>query len=75
MNVDNIHSVKKAVGDDAGQREFEAGSGATTDVRNVPLSDVGGSLHGSLLCAKHLALVFELRGHMSDLEHRALLMG
>jgi hypothetical protein len=75
LNVDNIRSVRKAAGDDAKQREFEAGSDATVDLRNVPLNDVGGGLHGSLLRAEHLALVFELRGHMSDLEHRALLMG
>jgi hypothetical protein len=60
---------------DAEQREFDAGFGAAVDSRNVPLSDVGGGMHGSLLRAEHLALVFDLRGHMSDLEHRALLMG
>jgi hypothetical protein len=75
MNADNNRSVRKVAGDDAEQREFDVGIGATVELRNVSLSDVGGGLHGSLLCAEHLALVFELRGHMSDLEHRALLMG
>jgi hypothetical protein len=65
----------KDVEDVAEQREFEAGFGAAVDSRNVPLSDVGGGMHGSLLHAEHLALVFDLRGHMSNLEHRALLMG
>jgi hypothetical protein len=60
---------------DAEQRVFDAGSGVAVDSRNVPLSDVGGSMHGSLLREEHLALVFDLPGHMSDLEHRALIMG
>jgi hypothetical protein len=73
--VDNKRSARKAAEDDAEQREFAAGIGAAVELRNAPLSGVGGGLHGSLLRAEHLALVFELRGHMSDLEHRALLMG
>ena len=60
---------------DAEQREFDVGIGATVDSRNVPLSDVGGSMHGFLLWTEHLALVFDLRGHMSDLEHQACIMG
>jgi hypothetical protein len=52
---------------DAEQRVFEAGSEAAVDV--------GGSMHGSLIREEHLALMFDLRGHLSDLEHRALLMG
>jgi hypothetical protein len=52
---------------DAEQRVFDAGSGAAVDV--------GGSMHGSLIREEHLALMFDLRGHLSDLEHRALLMG
>jgi len=39
------------------------------------LDDEGGDLHGFLLGEEHLSLVLELRGHMSDLEHRALIMG
>jgi hypothetical protein len=52
------------------QRVFDVVSRVAVD-----LVDVGGSLHGSLLREEHLALVFDLRGHMSDLEHRALIMG
>jgi hypothetical protein len=55
--------------------ELEDGIGATVELRDVSLNDVGNGLHGSFLHAEHLALVFELRGHMADLEHRALLMG
>ena len=75
MNADNNCSARKDEGDDAEQMEFEAGIGATVELRDVSLNDVGDGLHGSLLHAEHLALVFELRGHMADLEHRALLMG
>jgi hypothetical protein len=52
---------------DAEQRVFEAGSEAAVDVC--------GNMHGSLIQEEHLALMFDLRGHLSDLEHRALLMG
>jgi hypothetical protein len=52
---------------DAEQRVFDAGIGVAVDV--------GGSMHGSLIREEHLALMFDLRGHLSDLEHRALLMG
>ena len=37
--------------------------------------DVGGGMHGSLIREEHLALIFDLRGHLDDLEHRALIMG
>jgi len=52
------------------QREFDVSSGAATDS-----GAMGGSLHGSLLHEEHLALVFDLCGHMSDLEHRTRTMG
>ena len=52
------------------QRELDVGSGVATDS-----VDVGGILHGSLLREEHLALVFDLRGHLPDLEHRARTMG
>jgi hypothetical protein len=52
------------------QRELDVGSGVATDS-----VDVGGSLHGSLLREEHLSLVFDLRGHLSDLELRARTMG
>jgi hypothetical protein len=35
----------------------------------------GGDMHGFLSREEHLSLLFELRGHMADLEHRALIMG
>jgi hypothetical protein len=60
---------------EAVQRELATGIGEAMELRIAPLSGTGGGLHGSLLSAEHLALVFELRGHMADLEHRALLMG
>ena len=58
--------------------ELKADGGAIVEMRDVILDDVGNGLHGlhgSFLCAEHLALVFELRGHMANLEHRELLMG
>jgi hypothetical protein len=60
LEVDNNRSMGKDAEDGAKQRE---------------LDDAGGGLHGFFLRAEHPSLVFELRGHMSDLEHRALLMG
>ena len=45
------------------------------DVGFVVAVDMGGSMHGSLIREEHLALMFDLRGHLSDLEHQALLMG
>jgi hypothetical protein len=75
VNADNNRSARKDEVDGAEQMELDAGIGATVELRDVSLNDVGDGLHGSLLRAEHLALVFELRGHMADLEHRALLMG
>jgi hypothetical protein len=49
------------------QRLLDAGSGAAVDE--------GGSVHGSLIRDEHLALIFDLRGHLADLEYRALCMG
>jgi hypothetical protein len=49
------------------QKGLEAGSEAA--------EDVGGSMHNSLIRDEHLALMFDIRGHLSDLEYRALLMG
>jgi hypothetical protein len=58
--------------------ELEVDDGVEGEMRDVILDDAGNGLHGlhgSFLCVEHLALVFELRGHMVDLEHIALLMG
>jgi hypothetical protein len=52
------------------QRECEVGVEAATGT-----VDPSGSLHGSLLRNEHLALVFDLRGHLSDLEFRVCTMG
>jgi hypothetical protein len=60
---------------EAVQRELAVGIGEAMELKIAPPSGLGGGTHGSLLSDEHLALVFELRGHMSDLEHRALLMG
>jgi hypothetical protein len=49
------------------QEGHEAGSEAA--------EDVGGSMHNFLIQDEHLALMIDIRGHLSDLEHRALLMG
>jgi hypothetical protein len=58
----------------AEQRELAAGIGEAMDSGTAPRSDLGGGLHGSLLSDEHLALVFELRSHLADMEHRTLLM-
>jgi hypothetical protein len=75
VNANNNSSARKEEVDSVEMMELEARIGATVELRDVSLNDVGNGLHGSLLRAEHLALVFELRGHMVDLEHRALLMG
>jgi hypothetical protein len=70
--------VRKEEAAGADLMELEAGDGAIMEMRDVILDDAGNGLHGlhgSFLHAEHLALVFKLRGHMADLEHRALLMG
>jgi hypothetical protein len=77
-NADENSPVRKEEAAGTELMELEAGDGAdgaTVERRDVILDDVGNGLHGTFLRAEHLALVFELRGHMADLEHRALLMG
>jgi hypothetical protein len=55
---------------------IEARARMNVEVGNETFDEAGNhDLHGPLLRAEHLALVFELRGHMADQEHRALLMG
>jgi hypothetical protein len=66
-----------------GAQAFDEGSkGATAAVEQMAFNgsseatmEGGGSLHGSIIEDEHLALLSDLRGHLSDLEHRALLMG
>jgi hypothetical protein len=74
-NAEKNSSERKEEAVGAEIMELEAGDGATVELRDASLNNVGNGLHGSFLCAEHLALVFKLRGHMADLEHRALLMG
>jgi hypothetical protein len=57
------------------QRKLAVGIGEAVELKTAPPSGLGGGTHGPLLSDEHLALVFELRSHISDLEHRALLMG
>jgi hypothetical protein len=66
----NVNAVIEVV-----QRELVVGIGEASKRKTAPPSGLGGGMHGSLLSNEHLTLVFELRGHMLDLEHRALLMG
>jgi len=66
-----------------GAQAFDEGSkGATAAVEQMAFNgsseatmEGGGSLHGSIFEDEHLAILRDLRGRMSDLEHRALLMG
>jgi hypothetical protein len=66
-----------------GAQAFDEGSkGATAAVEQMAFNgsseatmEGGGSLHGSIIEGEHLAILCDLRGRLSDLEHRALLMG
>ena len=51
----------------------ERSNGQDDEKHRTP--DEGGDMHGFLLCKEHLSLAFELRGHMADLKHHALIMG
>jgi hypothetical protein len=54
----------------------EARAGMNVEVGNETFDEaVNNDLHGLLLHAEHLALMFKLQGHMVDQEHRALLTG
>jgi hypothetical protein len=70
--------VEKVMNDDEALNSACAGMNmdeARAEAGNETLSEaVTSDLHGPLLRVEHLALVFELRGHMADQEHRALLM-
>jgi hypothetical protein len=57
------------------QRKLAVGIGEAVELKTAPPSGLGGGTHGPLLSDEHLALVFELRSHIADLEHRALIMG
>ena len=65
---------EEATGD--GLNVIEARAGMNVEVGNETFDEaVNNDLHGPLLHVEHLALVFELQGHMADQKHRALLMG
>jgi hypothetical protein len=49
-------------------------SGEEMDVGTAPSNGPGDGLHGSLRSDEHLALIFELRSHLADVELRMLLM-
>jgi hypothetical protein len=57
------------------QRKLVVGTGEVAERKTAPPSGLGGGTHGPLFSDEHLALVFELRSHIADLEHRALIMG
>jgi hypothetical protein len=57
------------------QRELETGTGDVADRTTAPPSGTDAGTHGPFFGDEHLALVFELRGHIADLEHKASIMG
>jgi hypothetical protein len=65
MTDENAEQLEKLMAD----------NGKGEDGRDAPPSNRGGGMHGPLLSGEHLALVFELRSHVADLEHRAFTMG
>jgi hypothetical protein len=65
----------EAAFEDGGATAKAGRSGEQSDARRRSPDEDGGGMHGRLLREEHLSLVFELRGHMADLEHRAYIMG
>jgi hypothetical protein len=57
------------------QGELETGTSDVADQATAPPSGTGDGTLGPLSSDELLALVFELRGHIADLEHRASIMG
>jgi hypothetical protein len=66
QSMDTPFVAEDAQGD---EKQMEDRSGGQEDEFD------GGDMHGFLSREEHLSLLFELRGHMADLEHRALIMG
>jgi hypothetical protein len=67
---------KRTTNENAGQLEkLMDDDGKGEDRSDAPPSERGGGMHGPILSGEHLALVFELRSHVADLEHRAFTMG
>jgi hypothetical protein len=74
-NVDETRPGMKEEAVGAELTEIKARAGMNVEVGNEIFDDAGNDLHGPFLHAEHLALVFELQGHLANQEHRALLMG
>jgi hypothetical protein len=55
--------------------EPETGTGEVKVWTTAPPSGTDAGTHGPFFGDEHLALVFELRGHIANLEHRASIMG
>jgi hypothetical protein len=70
----SMETTSDAGGAQGDEKQMEDRSGGQVDKKHSATVD-GGDTHGFLLREEHLSLVFELRGHMADLEHRALIMG
>jgi hypothetical protein len=70
----DMETTADAGGAQDDEKQMEERSGGQDDEKHRT-PDEGGDMHGFLLRKEHLSLVFELRGHMADLEHRALIMG
>jgi hypothetical protein len=76
MNVDETRAGMNVDAARAGMNVNKARAGMNVEVENETFGEaINNDLHGPLLRAGHLSLVFELRGHMENQEHRALLMG
>ena len=58
----------------AEQRKVATDLDEEMDSGTAPRSGSDGGMHGFLLSDEHLALVFELRSHLADMELRTLLM-
>ena len=69
-------SDEKTPGNEIGGEKSNAvaDSGEETDVGNAPSNSPVDGLHGSLCSDEHLALIFEMRSHLADVELRLLLM-
>jgi len=68
--------AEKTPGNEISEEKSKAAadSGEEKDVGTAPSSSPGDGWHGSLRSDEHLALIFELRSHLADVELRLLLM-
>jgi hypothetical protein len=74
-DLPSLHA-EKTMGNEIREEKSKvaADSGVEMDPGTAPSSGSSGGLHGFLLSDEHLALVFELRSHLADVELRTLLM-